>query len=197
MRFGEFLMPTVANGIDYDWNLRRSRAENVEFELRKSLLPGRSATWRLLSFVNHANMGTYREAVARFLAGIDLKPDITPTRRPGTIKYGFGFNAEQELNDILRLFGRVGWNEGQHETFAYTEVDQTVEFGGDVSGKAWKRKFDRAGAAFVSNGISSDHQEYLRARRARLPAGRRHSKLWPRNHPGDVLHLPPVARRFR
>ena len=49
----------------------------------------------------------------------------------GAVKYGFGLNVEQELTDNLRVFGRFGWNEGQHESFAYTEVDQTVEFGGD------------------------------------------------------------------
>lgn len=162
LRFGEFLMPTVANGIDYEWNLRRSHAENVEFELRKSLLPKRQAAWRVLSFVNHANMGTYREAIDRSLAGIDPVPDITLTRKAGTIKYGFGFNAEQDLSETLRVFGRFGWNEGQHESFAYTEVDQTVELGGDLRGNAWNRKVDRAGIAFVSNGISRDHAEYLR-----------------------------------
>ena len=161
-RFGEFLMPTVANGIDYDWNLRRSRAENVEFELRRSLLSKRKAAWRVLSFINHANMGTYRDAIARFIAGIDANPDITLTRKPGTIKYGFGVNAEQDLSETVRVFGRLGWNEGQHESFAYTEVDQKVEVGADVNGSSWKRKSDRAGVAFVSNGISKDHAEYLR-----------------------------------
>ena len=33
-RFGEMLMPKVANGIDLDWDLRRARAENYELELR-------------------------------------------------------------------------------------------------------------------------------------------------------------------
>ena len=32
-RFGESLMPKVANGLDLDWNLRRARAENYELEL--------------------------------------------------------------------------------------------------------------------------------------------------------------------
>ena len=32
-RFGESLMPKVANGIDLEWNLRRARAENFELEL--------------------------------------------------------------------------------------------------------------------------------------------------------------------
>jgi high affinity Mn2+ porin len=162
VRFGEMLMPTVANGIDYDWNLRRSRAENIEVEYRKSILPGRKAAWRMLTFVNHADMGTYRAAIDRYLPGIDPVPDVTATRMPGTIKYGFGFNALQEISADFRLFGRMGWNEGQHESFAYTEVDNTAEIGGDVSGTLWNRDHDRIGAAFVSNGISAAHAEYLR-----------------------------------
>ena len=70
-------------------------------------------------------------------------------------------NFEQPVNNWLGLFGRWGWNEGQHETFAYTEVDETSETGLGASGKRWHRKLDRAGLAFVSNGISRDHQEYL------------------------------------
>lgn len=162
VKFGEMLMPTVANGIDYEWNLRRARAENIEFEVKKSLLRGRNAAWRVLSFINHADMGTYREANVRFLQGIGTAPDVTATRKLGTIKYGFGLNAEQELNRTVRVFGRFGWNEGQHESFAYTEVDQTVEIGADADGAMWKRKFDRAGTVFVSDRISADHQQYLR-----------------------------------
>jgi high affinity Mn2+ porin len=61
----------------------------------------------------------------------------------------------------LRVFARFGWNEGQHESFAYTEVDQTVEVGGDLRGSFWKRKQDKVGVALVSNAISKVHQEYL------------------------------------
>ena len=51
------------------------------------------------------------------------------------MKYGFGLNTEQEVTDSLRLFGRFGWNEDQHESFAYTEVGQTILFGGDYAGQ--------------------------------------------------------------
>ncbi len=60
------------------------------------------------------------------------------------------------------MFGRFGWNEGQHESFAYTEVDQTVEAGGDYSGRRWHRDLDKFGIAVVSNAIKRDHQNYLR-----------------------------------
>src|SRR6202142_3570153 len=38
-RFGEMLMPTVANGIVLDWNIARSRGENFEAEYRTALFP--------------------------------------------------------------------------------------------------------------------------------------------------------------
>jgi hypothetical protein len=161
-RFGEMLMPKVANGIDLDWDLRRARAENYELELRPKLLKGRKSTARLLAYENHADMGNYREAVARYEAKLDPRPIIQNTERQGTVKYGFGLNMEQELTAAVRVFARLGWNEGQHESFAYTEVDSAATVGADVAGGSWRRKLDKAGVAMVTNGISASHQSYLR-----------------------------------
>ena len=161
-RFGEMLMPKVANGIDLDWDLRRARAENYELELRPSLLKNHKTVVRLLAYENHANMGDYEEAVARYRAGLDPRPIIENTRRQGTVKYGFGFNAEQELPRDIRFFLRLGWDEGQHESFAYTEVNSTVAAGADWAGATWHRPLDKLGVAVVSDGISAAHQAYLR-----------------------------------
>jgi high affinity Mn2+ porin len=159
-RFAEMLMPKEANGIDLEWNLRRARAENFELELRPSI-KGRATVIRLLGYANHANMGDYREAIALFLAGVTARPDVIATRRQGRVKYGFGFNLEQPLTKSIRGFVRVGWNEGRHESFAYTEVNQTVALGADVAGEHWRRKLDKVGVALVTNGISRDQQRYL------------------------------------
>ena len=166
-RYGVALMPTVANGIKLDWNLRHASGQDIEFEVRKPLLGRllpreRKGVVRVLSYVNHAHMGRYRESNAAFLNGIGDRPNILLSERNGAVKYGFGFNAEQQLNGDLRVFTRLGWNEGQHESFAYTEVDQTFEFGGDYAGRAWSRRNDKLGLAFVSNAIKRDHQEYLK-----------------------------------
>ena len=167
VRYGVALMPTVANGIDMDWALRRASGQNMEFEWRHGLLgglvsPDRKGVVRVLSYVNHAHMGLYRAANQAFLKGADATPDITKHETFGAVKYGFGLNAEQEVTGNLRLFGRFGWNEGQHESFAYTEVDQTVELGGDFAGRRWGRDNDKVGLAFVSNAIKRDHQAYLK-----------------------------------
>ena len=161
MRFAEGLMPKVANGINLDADIGRAHSENIEFELHGSALPRREGVLRLLSFVNHANMGSYGVAVSDFLAGRTPAPDITAHPLQTTTKYGFGVNFEQPLNDWMGVFGRWGWNEGKHESYAYTEVDGTLQLGLGGIGKQWGRKFDRAGIVFVSNGISRDHQEYL------------------------------------
>jgi high affinity Mn2+ porin len=160
-RFAESLMPKVANGPDLDWNLGRARAENFELELHYPVLRHRSTLVRMLSFTNHANMGVYRQAINDFLAGRTPRPEIRAHPLQTTVKYGFGANLEQELPHHWRGFLRWGWNEGEHESYAYTEVDQTAEFGADLAGNAWRRKMDKVGGAFVSNGISADHQRYL------------------------------------
>ncbi|MGA9060165.1 MAG: carbohydrate porin [Terracidiphilus sp.] len=170
-RYAIAAMPTIANGITLDWAFSRANGQNWEFELRKGLptlvrlapaiIRERAGAIRFLSYVNHAHMGDYREAVQQYLSGQVTTPDITLSERFGAVKYGFGVNTEQEVTDSLRLFGRFGWDEDQHESFAYTEVGQTVLCGGDYNGHSWHRLNDRVGAAFVSNAIKRDHQNYL------------------------------------
>ena len=147
-RYAMALMPTQANGIDLDWDVRRARGDNYELEYRHGLLSwlrghggaANPGTVRLLGYVNHANMGLYRPQINQTLydrahGRPTAVPDITAHTPGTTVKYGIGLNFEQNLSPDFRAFGRFGWNEGQHQSFAYTEVDQTFELGGDQSGK--------------------------------------------------------------
>jgi len=161
LRFAEALMPKVANGIHLEADLAAARAENTEVEIHRKVFRLQEGTLRLLSFVNHANMGLYSVAVNNYLAGLTPTPEVTAHPLQTTIKYGFLVNFEQPLNDSVGVFGRWGWNEGKHESYAYTEDDETFLLGVAGSGGAWNRRFDRWGFAFVSNGISHDHQRYL------------------------------------
>ena len=76
------------------------------------------------------------------------------------MKYGFGLNTEQEVTESLRLFARFGWNEDQHESFAYTEVGQTIRSAATTRARL-DRANDKVGVAYVSNAIKRDHQNYL------------------------------------
>jgi hypothetical protein len=165
LRYGLFAMPTVANGMAMDWAFSRAHAQNGEFEVRHSFIPQRKGTERVLFYANRAHMGNYREAVNAYLHGADQSlsaPNIVLHEHYSALKYGLGLNTEQELTENLRIFGRFGWNEGQHESFAYTEVDQTVEAGADYAGNRWHRSQDKIGLAAVSNAIKADHKEYLK-----------------------------------
>jgi hypothetical protein len=160
-RFAEGLMPKVANGIDLVWKPWQAHAENWEYELRHGIVPKKGGVVRLLAFVNHANMGIYRNAIAQFQQGLVPVPDITNHPWHITAKYGFGVNVEQNLTRNFTAFARWGWDDGKTESFAYTEVDSTIAGGLRLNGVKWHRKQDRAGGAFVSNGIKKDHQIYL------------------------------------
>jgi len=160
-RFGLMLMPKVANGLVLDWNIGKNRAENLEVEIKYSRRSDWRGTLRLLGYLNHAAMGSYAKAI-NDAEGLGLAPDITASRQNGRLKGGFGINEFQELGPSFRVFFRIGWNDGQNESFAYTEVDNTFAIGGDVRGTHWRRPDDRVGVAFVSNGISTVHADYLR-----------------------------------
>jgi len=165
-RYAIAAMPIVANGLELDWAISRAHGQNWEFELRKGLFSRhftnkRPGAVRILSYVNNAHIGNYRQSVQQFLAGNIAVPDITQTERFGAVKYGFGLNTEQEVTDSLRLFARFGWNDDRNESFAYTEVGQSFQFGGDYKGISWSRPYDKTGIALVSNSIKRDHQNYL------------------------------------
>ena len=154
-RAGEMMLPTVANGLDLAWS-SQTHSENLELQRHTNVL-GRKGSLRMLTFINHANMGNYREAVSDTPAGI--APDITLFRHPGAAKYGFGANFEQEVTPRIRAFGRLGWNEGHNESYVYTEANSSASLGADVH---YGKRF-RTGLAFATGGISADHQKYLAA----------------------------------
>ena len=81
----------------------------------------------------------------------------------GGHKTGICLNIEQELTTNIGAFARVGWNDGQHATWAFTEIDQTAHLGLSFKGAPWRRADDVAGVAAVVNGISADHRAYLKA----------------------------------
>jgi high affinity Mn2+ porin len=164
-RFSEALMPKVANGIDLVWRPWQARGENFEYELRRGFIPKKAGVVRLLAYINHANMGVYRDAVVQFESGQlgESIPLITNHPWHITSKYGFGVNLEQNLTPNLTAFVRWGWDNGKTESFAYTEIDSTLVEGIGANGAKWHRKQDRAGIAFLTNGIKKDHQNYLAA----------------------------------
>ncbi|MDR3607870.1 MAG: carbohydrate porin [Oligoflexia bacterium] len=152
--------PAIANQLDLDTNIGRAHGDNFEFEHRHQINghPGKAS---LLGYMNHAFMGDYRQSIQLGIA-TGSTPDITLTRAYRT-KYGVGLNLEQELTPDLGVFSRIGWNDGATETWAFTEVDRAFSIGASLKGGAWHRENDTVGLAFIIDGLSKDHADYLSA----------------------------------
>jgi hypothetical protein len=161
VRFAEALMPKTASGEYLDADIARARSENLEIDASGNRIAQKDGAVRVIAYLNHADMGNYREAVANFLDGKTTTPDIIATREQGRHKYGFGLNVEQTIVAQVSVFGRLGWNDGHNESFCFTEDDHEVEIGASVKGNAWRRSNDSAATAFVANGITAAHQQYL------------------------------------
>jgi high affinity Mn2+ porin len=157
VRFATVLVPAEANQLTMDTRIAQANGNNVEFEYRYSL-GARPGTVRWLGYLNNAHMGSYREAIDHPSANLD----ITKTRAYRS-KYGFGLNFEQEVAQDLGVFGRLGWNDGSTETWAFTEIDRSASLGASLGGSDWGRRDDRLGLAYVWSGLSHDHAEYLGA----------------------------------
>ena len=149
-------VPTSANGPDLDYQYDRSNAINLELTKPFKINSTYSGVFRILTFRNQAGMGNYDQANKQ----INTRPDITKSRSPFRTKIGIGLNAELTHSDLWGAFARMGWNDGQNETWAFTEIDASASLGFHFNGKMWKRTKDFAGVAYVSNGLSSAHQTY-------------------------------------
>ncbi|MES1261746.1 MAG: carbohydrate porin [Acidobacteriota bacterium] len=158
-RYASAAMPRVANGLRLDRRLLRNRGDMFEGEYRFTAGEHPGAI-RLLHYLNHADAGNYAAALAQAQAGGGT-PVVTDTRRNGTLKYGFGLNVEQEITKDIGVFGRLGWNDGKTESFAFTAIDRLATAGVSVNGTRWHRPLDTVASELTVSGISGVHALYL------------------------------------
>jgi len=155
LRYASVAGPRFPNGLRFDRRLLRNRGDVIEGEV--SLRAGdREGALRVLSYFNHFNAGNYAEALRA--PGI---PDVAATRQNGTLKYGFGLSADQEIAKGIGLFGRLGWNDGKTESFAFTVIDRLATLGTSINGARWHRPDDTAASGLTICGLSNVHAAYL------------------------------------
>lgn len=154
VRYGNVAMPLLANGLRFDRRVLRDRGDVEEVE-RRFTPGGHPGAVRVLAYQNRYRGGSYAEA-ARM-----AHPDITASRQVGRLKHGFGMSVDQEIAKGIGVFGRLGWNDGKTESFAFTAIDRLAEGGVSVSGARWRRKDDVVASAVTAAGISGVHAVYL------------------------------------
>ncbi|HSR11958.1 MAG TPA: carbohydrate porin, partial [Thermodesulfobacteriota bacterium] len=157
-RIGSFLVANSPNGKYFDMQIGKANGNVAEFEHRHKW-GEREGAVRLLLFANRAFMGSYRDAL-----NLDPHdPDLSRTRKPGRVKYGIASSADQQITRDLGVFLRLGWNNGATESWMFTEIDQSLAFGASLMGRSWNRPRDRIGLAYIMNGLSRDHRDYIAA----------------------------------
>jgi len=159
VRYASAAEPKTANGMRFDRRLFRDRGDIFEEEIhyKRDDHPG---AIRLMEYLHRTNSGTYADAVrlAEQTGGV---PDVTATRRIGTLKYGFGVSLEQQLTKDTGVFARLGWNDGKTESFAFTAIDRLLNAGVSITGARWNRPNDTVAAALTASGVSGVHAVYL------------------------------------
>ena len=160
VRAGRFAQPAESNGLPLDKNIFKHYGDQIELEHAHTVgrQPGKL---RFLAFRNRANMGNFRDALADAPDNGGI-PDVSRVRREAS-KHGFGIGAEQNFTDDVALFGRASWNDGNAETYAFTEIERSASVGAVLKGTTWRRADDRVGVALVRNGLSRAHRDYLAA----------------------------------
>lgn len=158
LRYGFSLVPSTANGSEINWNISKASSHTIEYTRRHKIKNQKGAI-RFLGFITTTNMGNYQQSIALS----PVNPNIEDTRKYGNIKYGFGINAEQNITNDFGCFFRASWNDGNNETWAFTEIDHSISTGLSLTGQRWKRENDNIGLAYVASGISQPHRNYLKA----------------------------------
>src|SRR5260370_18086504 len=113
-----------------------------------------------VGYANRAQAGNYADAL-RLAAATGTTPDVTATRRVGTLKYGTGISFNQAITQDVGVFTRLGWNDGKTESFAFTAIDRLASGGVSITGARWRRPFDTAATALTVSGLSGVHALYL------------------------------------
>jgi len=158
-RYASALEPKVANGSQLDRRILVNRGDNYEAEYRYGP-PVHAGTVRVLHYRDHADAGNYAEAI-RDAQLTGERPDVTATRKNGTLKYGFGVSFDQALTEDIGVFSRLGWNDGKTESFAFTAIDRLATGGISLTGRRWHRPHDVVATELTVSGLSAVHAEYL------------------------------------
>ena len=155
VRAGRFMLPQESNGLPLDRHIVTHFGDQVELEHHHTWM-GQAGTVRVLAFRDRARMGSFRDALAASAPG--AAPDVGNVRRERS-KTGFGASLDQAVSEHAAVFARASRNDGQSETYAFAEIERSLSVGATVQVRA----SDTLGIAFVRNGLSQAHRDYLAA----------------------------------
>ncbi|MBS1645994.1 MAG: carbohydrate porin [Bacteroidetes bacterium] len=164
IRASSVLVPKIANSSVYDMNIGKANGETVEFE-KMFNIKGHPGNLHFMGYATFSSAPSYSNAINAMKQGDSSYTSVIDGNRTGFyyggLKYGGGISYNQEITNNFGVFARVGWNDGHTATWAFTEIDQTLSGGFRYTPTHIKRPDDHFGLAYVVNGISKTHRNYL------------------------------------
>lgn len=149
--------PKEANALKMDQHIGKAFATQAEIT-HIHTINGNPGQLQATVFFDKAHMGNYEETVKNN----PDKPDITTTANYQNHKWGWIVNAAQQLNKQWGGFARLSWNDGQNQTWAFTEIDRSANIG-----VQWSKKTSDGsnvlGIGEAINELSNPHRNYLAA----------------------------------
>ena len=161
-RFARMTGPKEPNGLQIDFALAKHYGDQIEIEHAHTWgdQPGKV---RVLAWRNRAVLASYSEATAYLQTHPEVKQSFFDVRKGAKIKYGLGVNLEQALTSQVGYFLRAMKADGRTETYAFTEVDDSISTGVRLAGTLWGRANDVVGVAWLRNGLSKERRQFLEA----------------------------------
>jgi len=154
--------PTLVNGFTMDPNIGQAHNIDLEFEQSYRLGPHPGKV-RVLVYQNNSAAQSYSALTSILQSNGGVMPSSAGAPGQYNRKTGAGIGFEQELSENTGTFLRAGWNDGQTESWTYTETDMTLAGGASLNGRMWKRSYDHIGIGLGVNGLSANHQAFLSA----------------------------------
>jgi carbohydrate-selective porin OprB len=164
-RIGRMTGPITPNVLPVDFKLDQHYGDQIEIE-HSHTLDARPGKIRVLAYHNRAVLASFNDALNWLKAhpgqytGPEALVAVENTERD---KYGIGVNIEQEVSDNTGFFLRAMVTDGHTETWAFTEVDDSLSTGLALKGNLWQRNEDSAGVSFLQNYLSADRRRFLEA----------------------------------
>lgn len=165
IRLSSVAVPRIANYHLMEYNMD-AHSETIEYE-HHFMINKRPGKIRLMASSTYSRSPSYTDGM-KAVGGKDsfllaVFRGNEENNRFGGHKFGLGLNVEQQLSSDIGFFSRLGWNDGKYATWAFTEIDRTINGGFSIKGTKWKRSNDVFGIAGVVNGISPEHKNFLAA----------------------------------
>ena len=165
IRVSSVAVPRIANFRSMEYNVH-AHSETFEYQHAISVNK-RQGNVRFIASGFYSKAPLYADGIKAIAANDTFLLAVFQGRQEnnkyGGKKYALGLNVEQELTNEIGFFSRLGWNDGKYSSWAFTEIDHTLNAGLSVKGIKWKRADDVAGIATVINGISNGHRNYLKS----------------------------------